>query len=99
MPFNVRITWRTQRDSEVCPTCKALEGYTWVLKGGVDPYPREFIHPIFGPVYDTRPASEGSLVKEEKGHTCRCTLIHQFETSNTDNKKDQTEETKIASAQ
>ena len=79
MPLNVKVIWKTQQDSQVCPICKALEGYTWTLKGGADSYPNEFIHPEYGPVYDTRPAAEGSLVKENKGHTCRCALKHEFE--------------------
>ena len=82
MPLTVRTVWRTQKDPQVCPTCKALEGYTWVLDSG-DAYPKQLIHPVFGPVYDMRPAADGSLVKEGKSHICRCTLEHQFDVSNT----------------
>ncbi|MGD6807682.1 MAG: hypothetical protein ACQCN4_12080 [Candidatus Bathyarchaeia archaeon] len=75
-----KIIWRTQKDDDVCPTCKALDGYTWSI--GIDePYPKQLIHPIFGPVFDNRPAADCSLVKEEKGHCCRCTLEHQFDIS------------------
>lgn len=82
MPFTLKITWKTKKDPLVCPICRALEGYTWILKGGVDPYPTIFVHPVYGTVYDTRPAAEGSQVKEENGHTCRCTLKHEFDLSN-----------------
>ena len=81
MSITLRMIWRTQEDSQVCPLCKALEGHTWTLKAG-EPYPKQLIHPLYGPVYDTRPAAQGSLVKEELGHICRCTLIHQFDVSN-----------------
>ncbi len=81
MPLTVRTIWKTQKDPHVCPICKALEGYTWVSDAG-DPYPKQLIHPFYGPVYDTRPAAEGSLIKEEKGHICRCTLQHEFDVSN-----------------
>ena len=81
MSITLRIIWRTQEDSQVCPLCKALEGYTWTLNAG-ELYPKQLIHPFYGPVYDTRPAAQGSLVKEEHGHICRCTLIHQFDVSN-----------------
>jgi hypothetical protein len=81
MSISLRIIWKTQEDSQVCPICKALEGYTWILHAG-DPFPKQLIHPLYGPVYDTRPAAEGSLVQEEVGHFCRCTLIYQFDVSN-----------------
>ena len=80
MPLTLKMIWTTQKDSQVCPTCKALEGHTWVLEAGA-PIPKQLIHPIYGPVYDTRPAAEGSIVKEEKGHQCRCTLKHEFDLS------------------
>lgn len=81
MSITLRIIWKTQRDSDVCPRCRELDGYTWVLEAG-KPLPKQLIHPDFGPVFDTRPAAEGSLVKEEAGHVCRCTLVHQFDVSN-----------------
>jgi hypothetical protein len=80
MPITLRITWKTQNDSQVCPKCKALEGYTWIIKVG-DPYPKQLIHPLYGPVYDMRPAAEGSLIEEE-GQVCRCVLLHQYDVSN-----------------
>lgn len=81
MPIIVRTVWRTKNDAHVCPICKALEGYSWTL-GADDLFPKQLTHPVYGPVYDMRPAAHGSLVKEEKGHICRCTLKHQFEVSN-----------------
>jgi hypothetical protein len=81
MTLTLKLTWRTRKDAEVCPVCKELEGYTWILEAGPDSYPNQFVHPVYGPVYDTRPAAEGSLIKEEKGHVCRCTLKHEFHTS------------------
>ncbi|MGD6933977.1 MAG: hypothetical protein ACQCN5_07220 [Candidatus Bathyarchaeia archaeon] len=80
MRIIVKTVWRTKKDTEVCPTCKALEGYTWTFDAG-EAYPTHLIHPVFGPVYDMRPASEGSLIEEEKGHQCRCRLEHQLEAS------------------
>ena len=80
MPIIVRTVWRTQKDSQVCPICKVLEGHSWTLDIG-DPYPKQLTHPLYGPVYDMRPVAKGSLVKEETGHFCRCTLEHQFEVS------------------
>jgi len=82
MPLTLKLTWRTKKDAEVCPICRELEGYSWTLNAGTDAYPHQFVHPVHGPVYDTRPAAEGSLVKEEKGHQCRCTLKHEFCSSN-----------------
>lgn len=76
----LRLIWRTQEDSEVCPICKELNGYTWTIKAG-DPLPKQLIHPEFGVVYDTRPAIERSLIKEENGRICRCTLLHQIDVS------------------
>ena len=81
MPITVKTIWRTKKDAHVCPKCKALEGYTWTFDAG-DPYPKQLIHPLYGPVFDIRPAADGSLIKEEKGHHCRCTLEHQFDVTN-----------------
>ena len=83
MPITIITVWRTQKDSHVCPVCKALDGYTWTFDAG-DPHPKQLTHPVYGLVYDMRPAADGSLVKEEKGHFCRCRLEHQFEVSNGD---------------
>ncbi len=82
MPIALKMIWKTQNDKHVCPICKALEGYTWVLEAG-DVCPKQLSHPIFGPVFDTRPAANGSLVKEAAGHVCRCTLKHEFHLSDT----------------
>jgi hypothetical protein len=81
MSVTLRIIWRTQHDSKVCPTCKALEGYTWILKAG-ESYPKKLIHPTYGPVFDTRMPLGGSLIKEEDGHLCRCIIVEQFDVSN-----------------
>ena len=78
MTIKVKTVWITQKDGEVCAKCKALDGYTWTFDAG-DPYPKQLIHPLYGPVFDMRPAADGSLIKEKKGHQCRCTLQHQFE--------------------
>jgi hypothetical protein len=80
MHITLKTIWRTQKDNQVCPICNALEGYTWTMEAG-DAYPKILIHPIYGPVYDTRPAASCSLVKEENGHLCRCTLEHQLDLS------------------
>ncbi len=80
MELSITIIWRTQKDQHVCPVCKALEGYTWSIGVG-QPYPKQLIHPLYGPVYDNRPAAECSVVKEGQGHRCRCTLEHQFDVS------------------
>ncbi len=80
MRIIVKTVWRTKKDAKVCPTCQSLEGYTWTFDAG-EAYPTHLIHPIFGPVYDMRPASEGSLIEEKKGHRCRCRLEHQLEAS------------------
>jgi hypothetical protein len=77
LPITVITVWRTQKDSHVCPICKALEGYTWTFDAG--DYPKQLIHPEYGPVYDTRPIVACSIVNEKEGHQCRCTLEHQFE--------------------
>jgi hypothetical protein len=73
-----KIVWRTKKDDAVCAVCKALDGYTWSINIG-EPYPKQLIHPIFGPVFDNRPAADCSMVKEEKGHKCRCSLEHHFD--------------------
>jgi hypothetical protein len=83
MTITVKTIWKTQKDGEVCATCKALDGYTWSFDAG-EPYPKQLIHPLYGPVYDLRPAADGSMIKEKKGHRCRCTLEHQFDVSNAD---------------
>jgi hypothetical protein len=80
MHISLKTVWRTQKDTQVCPVCNALEGYTWITEAG-DIYPKKLIHPVYGPVYDTRPAAKCSLVNEEKGHICRCSLEHQLELS------------------
>ncbi len=80
MPIVLRTVWKTQNDAHVCPVCKALEGYSWTLTP-MDSFPKQLVHPLFGPVYDMRPAARCSLVKEEEGHQCRCMLKHQFEAS------------------
>ncbi len=87
MSITLKMIWRTQDDPQVCPICKALEGYTWVLEAG-DPYPKQLTHPIYGTVYDTRPAAEGSLIEEKEGHICRCALLHQFDISSLPNNHD-----------
>ncbi len=81
MSITLRIIWRTQKDSEVCPVCKALEGYTWIVQAG-ERFPKQLIHHEHGPVYDMRPAVEGSLIKEKTGHICRCKLLHQYDVTN-----------------
>jgi hypothetical protein len=81
MPIALKLIWKTQNDKHVCPVCKALEGYTWVLAPG-DLRPKLLSHPVYGPVYDTRPAADGSLVQGAKGHVCRCTLKQEFQVSN-----------------
>ncbi len=74
-----KIVWRTHKDEQTCPICKALDGYTWSV--AIDqPYPKQFIHPLFGAVFDNRPTRNCSLVKEAKGHSCRCSLEHKIET-------------------
>jgi hypothetical protein len=73
-----KIIWRTHKDEKTCPTCMALDGYTWSVAIG-QPYPKQFIHPLFGAVFDNRPTRNCSLVKEAKGHICRCILEHHFE--------------------
>jgi hypothetical protein len=80
MHITLKLIWRTKKDANVCPVCNALEGYTWSLEAG-DSLPKKLVHPIHGPVYDTRPAAVCSLVKEEKGHVCRCTLERQLDVS------------------
>jgi hypothetical protein len=80
MNLTGKVIWRTQKDTQVCPICKALDGYTWTIKLG-EPYPKKLVHPIYGAVYDTRLAANGSLVKEENGIQCRCTIEHQLDLS------------------
>ncbi len=80
MPIHLRMIWRTQKDAEVCPICRALDGYTWTLGAG-DPHPTHLLHPSYGPVYDMRPAAVCSTVKEEEGHVCRCSLRYEFDVS------------------
>jgi len=29
MHISLKTIWRTQKDTQVCPVCNALEGYTW----------------------------------------------------------------------
>jgi hypothetical protein len=84
MYVSLKIIWRTQKDESVCPVCRELDGYTWSVDIG-EPYPKQLIHPLFGPVYDNRPAAAGSLVNEEKGHMCRCTIERQFDVFPPDN--------------
>ncbi len=81
MPIRFKMTWRTRQDAQVCPVCKALEGYTWTLEVG-DPQPEQLLHPIYGPVYDMRLAAACSTVKEKGGHVCRCSLKYGFDVSN-----------------
>ncbi|NLF88520.1 hypothetical protein GX563_06825 [Candidatus Bathyarchaeota archaeon] len=80
MTITVKTIWKTQKDDEVCATCKALDGYTWSFDAN-EPYPKQLIHPLYGPVYDLRPAANGSLIKEKRGRRCRCSLEHQFDVS------------------
>ncbi len=81
MLIELKIIWKTQNDKHVCPICKSLEGYTWVLEPG-DARPKQLSHPVYGPVYDTRPAADTSLVQEQAGHICRCTLKQELHVSN-----------------
>jgi hypothetical protein len=78
MTIKIKTVWITKKDGEVCAKCKALEGYTWTFDAG-DPYPKKLVHPLYGPVFDLRPAADESLIEEKKGHRCRCKLQHQFE--------------------
>ena len=80
MPLYLNMIWKTQQDAHVCPICKELEGYTWTIQPG-ETCPKKLCHPTYGPVYDTRPEVEGSLVKEEKGHMCRCSIKQEFNIS------------------
>jgi len=93
MHLTVKIIWRTKKDSQVCPKCRALEGYAWTLKIG-DVYPKKLIHPVYGEVYDNRPAAECSLIKEEKGCICRCTIEHRIDLSVPRDESEPTDENK-----
>ncbi len=86
MTIQLKMTWRTQKDAHVCPTCKALDGYTWTLVPG-ETHPSQLLHPTLGPVYDMRPAVVCSMVKEKEGHVCRCQLKYEFDVSNPAPKK------------
>ncbi len=90
----IRTIWRTQKDRRSAQFA-ALEGHSWTLDIG-DPYPKQLIHPVYGPVYDMRPAAKCSLVKEEEGHLCGCTLEHQVRSVSTV-LEDDTGNTKITS--
>ena len=80
MNVSLKMIWRTQKDRQVCPICRQLDGYTWNVNIG-ESYPKQLIHPLFGPVYDNRPAADCSLVNQENGHICRCSIEHQLDVS------------------
>ena len=71
----VSLTWQTKKDDNVCPICKAIDGYTWYFE---DEIPDTLIHPTYGEVWNT---VLGSLAHEHQLHkgskyglmsTCRC---------------------------
>jgi len=74
----LKITWQTQHDDRVCKICRILEGYTWVLRTGQDPFPLVLIHPSLGPVWDI---NAGSAAHGHKSFNCRCHLVPEFDFS------------------
>jgi hypothetical protein len=72
---SVSITWHTQHDDNVCPICKAIDGYTWNFENEV---PDSLIHPTYGEIWNI---TTGSLAHEHQLHkgskyglisNCRC---------------------------
>jgi len=75
----VSITWRIM-DSNACPVCKAIDGYTWIF---TDQIPDNLVHPQYGEVWNT---SIGSLAHEhfsaKQGgfpSSCRCHIEPEFD--------------------
>ena len=71
---SIKVTWRTSGDSNVCPICQAINGYTWIFKD--QPMPDTLIHPVYGEVWNS---ALGSLAHEhfsakQGGYPgfCRC---------------------------
>ena len=69
------VTWHTQHDDNVCPICKAIDGYVWTFENEV---PDSLVHPTYGEVWNI---STGSLAHEHQLHkgskyglisNCRC---------------------------
>jgi hypothetical protein len=70
----VSLTWHTKKDDNVCPICKAIDGYKWIFTSEV---PDSLIHPVYGEVWNTQMGSlahEHKLGKAKYGifPTCRC---------------------------
>jgi hypothetical protein len=66
---SVTLTWETMKDDRVCPICKALEGYQWLIQVGAEQLPNEL---TFGSMvaWDT---ARGSQAHGHRGN-CRCSL-------------------------
>jgi hypothetical protein len=71
----VSITWVTSHDDNVCPICKAIDGFTWTFENEV---PDSLVHPTYGEVWNIQ---LGSLAHEHQLHrgskyglisSCRC---------------------------
>ena len=79
---SVSITWHTQHDDNVCPICKAIDGYTWNFENEV---PDSLIHPTYGEIWNI---TTGSLAHEHQLHKgsaygifaeCQCSVEGKIE--------------------
>jgi hypothetical protein len=68
----LKLIWKTKGDDEVCPSCRILEGYTWTLTIGKDPFPTKLTHPVLGDVSNMK----GSMICEKD--VCRCKIMSDF---------------------
>jgi hypothetical protein len=69
------ITWHTQHDDNVCPICKAIDGYVWTFEGEV---PDSLVHPQYGEIWNKQIGSLAHEIQQHKGSkyglisSCRC---------------------------
>ena len=66
---SVILTWETMQDDRVCPVCRSLEGYQWILQVGEGQLPNEL---TYGSITAWN-ISSGSQAHGHKGN-CRCSL-------------------------
>jgi len=68
------ITWHAQMDEHTCPTCKALNGHTWVFETGKDMFDGK-LRVLGWVAWDVE---QGSKAHGHSTYSCRCFITHEF---------------------
>ena len=74
---SITLTWHTQMDNRVCPTCRLLNGNTWTFIVGKDTFPT-MLKFCGRPVWDIH---QGSQAHGDNPYNCRCHITSKIDMS------------------